>query len=348
MRELITLHDFISVFKRRKWMLGVPLAIGLLLSTAMALIWPPLYRSIATILIEEPEVPRDLVSSTVTSYADQRVQVISQRIMTTRSLISVIDKYGLYREKRKNVPIGIVAQEMRENVILNLVSADVIDPRSGRSGQATIAFTLAFDHKSATSAQKVLNELVTLFLAENLRTRRQAAADTTAFLRTEAEKYSQLVDQYETRLAQFKQQYAGNLPEQVPVMNQLKDRNERELLDIRGRLQTLNEQRIYLDAELAQVNRYLEPRRPSPQPTDPWEMLRALRTQYVTLSSKYGPSHPDVRKLEREIEALEKMSALKEDVRRWKANGTRLSPSLATFVPNIPTSIPMSRGLGAS
>jgi uncharacterized protein involved in exopolysaccharide biosynthesis len=306
MLELKTPHDFMSAFKRRKWMLGVPLAIGLLFSTGTALLWPPLYRSIATILIEEPEVPRELVRSTVTSYADQRVQVISQRIMNTRSLISVIEKYGLYKEKRKHDPIGIVAQEMRESIFLNLVSANVIDPRSGRPGQATIAFTLAFDHKSPTNAQKVLNELVTLFLAENLRTRRQAAADTTAFLRSEAEKYSQLVDQYETRLAQFKREYAGNLPGQVPVMNQLKDRNEREILEVRGRLQALKERRIYLGAELAQLNPYVDPRTPSAEPTDPREMLKLLRTQYVTLSSKYGPSHPDVRKLEREIEALEK------------------------------------------
>ena len=305
MLELKTPHDFVSAFKRRKWMLGIPLAFGLLLSTATALLWPPLYQSTATILIEEPEVPRDLVRSTITSYADQRVQVIAQRIMTTPNLISVIEKFGLYREQRKYEPIGIVAQEMREDIVLSLVSADVIDPRSGRPGQATIAFTLAFDHRSPTNAQKVLNELVTLFLAENLRTRRQAAADTTAFLRSEAEKYRQLLDQFETRLAQFKQQYAGNLPEQAPVKIQLKDRNERELLEIRGQLQTLKERRIYLEAELAQLNPYLEPRS-SAQLTDPRERLKALRTQYVTLSSKYGPNHPDVRKVEREIAALEK------------------------------------------
>lgn len=306
MLELKTPHDFLSTFKRRKWMLGVPLALGLLLSTAMALLWPPLYQSIATILIEEPEVPRDLVRSTITSYADQRVQVIAQRIMTTPNLISVIEKFELYREQRKYEPIGIVAQKMREDITLSLVSADVIDPRSGRPGQATIAFTLAFDHRSPTNAQKVLNELVTLFLAENLRTRRQAAADTTAFLRSEAGKYRQLVDQYETRLAQFKQQYTGNLPEQIPVKIRLKDRNEREVLEVRGRLQTLKERRIYLDAELAQLSPYLEPRRQSAQLTDPRERLKALRTQYVTLSSRYGLGHPDVRKLEREIEALEK------------------------------------------
>lgn len=306
MLDLRTPQDFVSAFKRRKWMLGIPLALGLLLSISTALLWPPQYRSTATILIEAPEVPRDLVRSTITSYADQRIQVISQRIMTTSNLIAVIEKFGLYKEQRKHDPIGLVAQKMHEDIILSLISADVIDPRSGRPGQATIAFTLAFDHRSANNAQKVLNELVTLFLAENLRTRRQSAADTTSFLRSEAEKYKLFVDQLETSLAQFKQKYTGNLPEQVQVKIQLKDRNERELLETRGRLQTLIERRVYLVAELAQLLPYLEPSRESARLNDPRERLKALRTQYVTLNSKYGPSHPDVRKLEREIEALEK------------------------------------------
>lgn len=305
MLDLRTPHDLIAAMKRRKLLLAIPLVLGVCLSAAMAVFWPPVYQSMATILIEEPEVPRDLISSTVTSYADERIQVISRRVMTTPNIISVIDKFDLYTEKRKYEPISAVAEAMREDITLSLVSADVVDPRSGRPSQATIAFTLAFDHRSPTSAQKVLNELVTLFLAENLRTRRQAAAETTGFLKSEAEKYRQLVDQYEARLAEFKQQHAGNLPEQMPIKIGLKDRTERTLLEIRGRLQTLGERRIYLEAQLAQLSPYLESRDATGLAADPRERLRALRTQYISLTGKYGSGHPDVRKLEREIKALE-------------------------------------------
>jgi len=306
MLDLRTPHDFVAAFKRRKWLLAVPLLVGLVLSSALALLWPPIYQSVATILIVEPEVPPDLVSSTVTSYADERVQVISRRVMTTPNLISVIEKFGLYAEQRKFEPIGSVVRDMRNDILLNLVSAEAPSSRGGRSSQATIAFTLAFEHRSPSNAQKVLNELVTLFLAENLRTRRQAAAETTQFLQSEADKYRQLLNQYEKQVAQFKEQHAGNLPEQLPIKMQAKDRTERELLDIQSRLKTLQERRIYLSAQLAQLDPTLPSSRPEAQATDPRERLKALRTQYVTLSSKYGQSHPDVRKVEREIAALEK------------------------------------------
>ena len=54
------------------------------------------------------------------------------------------------------------------------LSAEVIDPRSGSAKSATIAFSLAFENESPQKAQQVANELVSLFLDENLRKRQEA------------------------------------------------------------------------------------------------------------------------------------------------------------------------------
>ena len=42
---------------------------------------------------------------------------------------------------------------MRDDVRLKMVSADVVDPRSGSTKKATIAFTLSYDSKSPATAQ---------------------------------------------------------------------------------------------------------------------------------------------------------------------------------------------------
>ena len=52
-------------------------AIGSAMAVALGL--PAIYKSRAVILIEQQDIPQDLVRSLVTSYADQRIQVISQR-----------------------------------------------------------------------------------------------------------------------------------------------------------------------------------------------------------------------------------------------------------------------------
>ena len=70
--------------------------------------------------------------SAITSFADERVQIISQRVMTTQNLMSLIDRYNLYPDIRESKPREVLLQKMRSDIALKMISADVIDPRSGR------------------------------------------------------------------------------------------------------------------------------------------------------------------------------------------------------------------------
>src|SRR6202012_2408507 len=124
---------------------------------------PPHYRSAATILIEQQEMPQDLVRSTVTSYADQRVQVISKRVMTTETLLNIIRRYDLYPKERARETREALLNRMRKDIGMRMISADVIDPRSGHPTSATIAFEVSYSSRSAEMAAKVANELTTLY-----------------------------------------------------------------------------------------------------------------------------------------------------------------------------------------
>lgn len=298
------LQDYLAILRRRKWQLILPAVLLFLTAVLFAVLWPPTYESTATILIEEPDVPRDLVSSTVTSYADQRLQVITQRVMTTKNLLGIIDRFNLYQKERQRSPIGLVVQAMRDDIALDMVSADVVDPRSGRPTQATIAFKLSFQDQRAETAQRVLNELVSLYLSENLRTRREQAAETTEFLTSESAKLDALVNRLASQLADFKRENSGRLPEQAGLNLQLMDRTEREMIEVKRQIQSLDERKIYLEAELAQISPYSTFMVDGQRVLSPAERLRALQTQFVSLQGIYGPRHPDVVKLSREIEAL--------------------------------------------
>ncbi len=151
------IRDYIAVLLRRKGLLFWPAVAVFTVALGVAFVLPPVYRSTATVLIEQPEIPPDLVQSVVTSYADQRLQVIRQRVMTTQNLIEILDKYGLYADGRKKQPIAKVVEGFRENVRLEMVSANVRDSRSGRASRATIAFTLSFDHKTPLRTKQIFN-----------------------------------------------------------------------------------------------------------------------------------------------------------------------------------------------
>jgi polysaccharide biosynthesis transport protein len=295
-----------AVRRRRRPMLWAALAV-LTLSVATTALWPATFRSSGTILIEQQELPSDLVQSTVTGYADERIQVISQRVMTTDNLLGIIQRYNLYPNLRKNQPREVLLAKMRKDIHFAMISADVIDPREGRATKADIAFSVSYDSHSPDTAARVANELVSLYLDENLRNRRQISADAENFLSGEAERLEHSIASLQAQLAQFKDKHINDLPDETVINRESLIRSQDELRDIDTQLRSLEQQSTYLDAQLAQIS-------PSSQVytstgervLSPSDRLKYLRTQYATLSAIYAPDHPDVVRTQREIEGLER------------------------------------------
>ncbi|NND59177.1 MAG: lipopolysaccharide biosynthesis protein [Gammaproteobacteria bacterium] len=293
-----------AVLRRRKGLMIITFFSLLVISIIAAFLWPPTYRSTATILIRDQEIPRDLVPSTITSFADQRLMEIQARVVTSANLIKLIEDFDLYPDLRRRLPATEVVDEMRDDYSLDLVSADVIDPRTGRPTQATILFTLSFDYETPAIAQQVANRLVDLYLAENLRDRTERAQETTSFLTEQAEKLAREIGTLEERMSRFKQQNAGALPELYSINLQMMDRTEAELREIQRQIRVNNEALIYLQSELATTPKAapIYSREGTVLPPD--QQLSALQSQYATLSASYGPNHPDVASIRRQIEAL--------------------------------------------
>ena len=192
--------------------------------------------------------------STITSFADQRIELISQRVMTTTNLLGVIRDHDLYAGDFDTMPREAIIDRMRGDISRDMISADVVDPRSGRPTEATIAFTVGFDSRSPQIAARVANALTSLFLQENSQTRREQAAEASSFLSDEAGRLSSEIEVLEAQLADFKQENVNQLPELAQLNLQLYERTETEINEIRRQQDVLEERRVYLESELAQLN----------------------------------------------------------------------------------------------
>jgi uncharacterized protein involved in exopolysaccharide biosynthesis len=324
-----TLEDYLLAFKRRRWVFSAVATIFAIAAILGALLWPPTYRSQATILIEQQEIPEDLVRSTITSYADQRIQVISQRVMTRSNLMGIIEKYDLYHDDRKDEPNEVILEQMRKDVDMRMISADVIDPRSGRPTQATIAFSLAYDNRAPDTARKVANELVSLYLNENLKSRSQLATDASGFLSDEVDKLAKYIAEVDKNLSAFKEKNYGVLPELNQINFQLMDRAERELADAERALRQANEQHAYLEAQLAQLAASGAVTVDGERVLTPRERLAAQRNKLSSLRALYSESHPDILRLQREIEGLEKeVAAQQTDSAAAESTASKVAPDM--------------------
>jgi len=300
--------DIFGTLRRRKWIGIIVFILCFGASVVVALTLPPMYQSTATILIEEPDVPDDLVKSTVSTFAAQRLQLIQQRVMTSQNLSAIIDRFGLYQSALQKQPRSKIIGSMRSNIDLEIVSANLLGPQTARQQQnqnnaASIAFTLSFDHGDPRMAQQVANRLTDLYLAENAQSRQEQAAGTTEFLAAESQKLLADVQMFGQKLQEFKGKYAGSLPEQFALNNQILNQAQTTLMQNRRDLQALLEKRSFLNNQLAQISPY-SPMTAQGQPTTPQAQLMGLELQYVDLTAKYGPTHPDVMRVKKQIESL--------------------------------------------
>src|ERR1700735_797437 len=299
-------EKFLSYWRQRAIFVIVA-GLAAVVALAIALLLPPTYRAMGTILIEQQEIPQDMVRSVITSFADQRVQVISQRVMTTQNLLSLIERYGLYPEIRQKEPREVLLQRFRNDIGMQMISADVIDPRSGRPTQATIAFAVSYQNRSPELALKVANELTSLYLSENLTSRTQLSEQTSTFFTEQSTREATRIAELDKDLAAFKEKHHDELPELAQLNVTSMERTEMELRDAENRLSSLDSQRVLLEAQLAQISPNTQVFTDSGQRVfGPEDRLKTLKSQLASYKARYAPGHPDIMSTQREVDGLEK------------------------------------------
>jgi succinoglycan biosynthesis transport protein ExoP len=303
----IDMREKLLSYWRQRGTFVVVSGVAATLAVAIALLLPPTYRATGTILIEQQEIPQEMVRSVITSFADQRVQVISQRVMTTQNLLSLIERYDLYPAIRQKEPREVLLQRFRDDIGMRMISADVIDPRSGRPTQATIAFAVSYQNRSPELALKVANELTSLYLSENLTSRTQLSQQTSAFFSEESTREAAHIAELDKNLAAFKERHHDELPELAQLNVATMERTEMELRDAENRMSALDSQRVLLEAQLAQISPNAQVYTDSGQRVfGPEDRLKTLKSQLASYKARYAPGHPDIINTQREVDGLEK------------------------------------------
>jgi succinoglycan biosynthesis transport protein ExoP len=304
--DALSFSDLIGLMRRRLAVFANTFIASLSFAVLLAFGLPSVYESTGTILIEQQNIPDDLVQSTITSYADERIQVISQRVMSTDNLAGLVQRHQLYGYGEDDESIVSKVTELKNSIVIEPISADVFNQSSGRPGQATIAFTVSVRHESPEVVRDLATEINDLFLEENKRSRAEQTLGTVSFLESQSAAYQSEIDRIDGEIAGFKSRYQGMLPENASFNLQSLDRAERQLIEIRGQIRTQEERVRYLQDERRVAL------------TDSGgavDRMAELQEEFARVSAKYAPNHPDVLNIRREIEILRQVDgvAARED-----------------------------------
>ena len=288
--------NYIAAFLRFKWHITATVIILSTISAFITSIIPSTYLSEGIVLVETQQIPTSLVQSTVTSAAEERIQIIKQRVMTRSKLIGISNKFPELR-KEQNMLISELHESIRSMITVVVVGAD----NKRRGAAKAISFKVAFEAKTPELAQSVAGELVTLFLNENVKSRTERATETTNFLKGEASRIQEKLNLTEHAMASYKQENKDALPEHLKLYTSSLDRNQRNLNDLNRQIEALTSQKAYFEVQLesSSTNR-------DQGSTTNRGRLSSLYGKRQELRTQFTEEHPDLLRINSEIAFLEK------------------------------------------
>jgi succinoglycan biosynthesis transport protein ExoP len=94
--EGFDLQRYLGMVRRRHLQFLIPLFLGWVLVWGASWVLPPRYQSTTLILVEQPTMPKNYVTPNVNDDLQDRMQSITQQILSRTRLLHIIDQLNLY------------------------------------------------------------------------------------------------------------------------------------------------------------------------------------------------------------------------------------------------------------
>jgi polysaccharide chain length determinant protein (PEP-CTERM system associated) len=305
----ITYADARRVLRRYWW---IPVLSTILvggLGFVATRVLPKKYTSSTTVLVELPEVSPDYVKPVVTIDLNERLTSMKAQLLSSSRLQPIIDKFKLYPEQRAKVPNEILVEQLKD-----AVKVELMEPMTGAVDRRPPGFQVDVTFDDPHLAQQICLEISSMFMTQNSKRRMEQATDTTEFLSGQLEQAKAKMDEQDARLAQFKRQYLGSLPEEEQANLQMLNGLNTQLEAETQAVNRAQQDKAFSETVLAQQEtnwKLMQNGQQNPDTLD--QRLATLQDELTVLLSRYTPDYPDVIKLKSQIEDLKQRMSEQPD-----------------------------------
>ena len=192
---------------QRRWFIIVPALVIFILAVAAALLLPKKYESSAVLLVQSPSLPKEIIGMQSDDAVAQRIAAIRQQIINRPALIGLIQKNGLYQDKRKNTPLSKVVEDMRDAITLVPESIDL----GGSNKNQTVSVRLTYTYDQPAKAQAVAQQLMEKVVEVDSTTNTEQLTETVQFLTDQQQGLQRKIDEAQSDVAAFNQRYGSVL-----------------------------------------------------------------------------------------------------------------------------------------
>lgn len=333
-RRALDVEDYIDILRRHKgWIFG-PFLFSMVAAVVGVYLYPDTFESKAVIKVVPQQLPETLVPSTINRVMTDRISSMAQSILSRGTLTSIINQFQLYPRERTRLPIDDIVESMRKDIQISPVSSW----GSGDGNRQVSAFQVKYSYENRYQAQKVVEDLVRRFMDQNTREGAQSATSVANFLRDEWEIAKKDLDEIEGRLAQFRLENMGRLPEQMQANMGQMTALQQQVTNINSIISRVQQEKLVMESNIRIFQDQLKAAREIQ--SDPVTLaqqntelaqaereLTATEARLALLRQTYTDSHPDVIQLKAFLERTKKKrdDLLKDDEKN-KAAGAPAAP----------------------
>lgn len=302
---MLDLRFYLALVLRRLPYILILTVAGAAVGLGLALTLPPEYRANARLVVESEQIPGNLAESTVTTAANEQLQIIEQRIKARDTLLDMANRLNVYAATEGPLRPDEIVQDLRDRIVIR-VSGGV----QRRNSNNAMLVDVSFVDSSPNLAATITNEVVTLMQQENRAMRTGVSGQTLEFFEQEVQRLNEELSRRGAEIIRFQEANRDALPESLEFRrNQLiaaqeeilqVTRDEIELSDRRDAALALFEQTGAVEGAEDGAIAGLTPEE---------RQLRQLRERYTTSVAVLSLDNPRVQVMKAQIEALEKLVA---------------------------------------
>ncbi|MBN1204518.1 MAG: chain-length determining protein [Myxococcaceae bacterium] len=281
MERGMTADQVLVALWRRKALVGAIAAAVFAVGAAVVMTRPSMYEASSVVRVEPQRPSEEMVRHTVSELIEQRLLTVRQELMARPVLQKAIEEMALYPDVVSEDGMEAAVAQLRKDLTVSVEGEN--------------AFELTYANRDPRVAAQVANRLPEIFAEETLKLRQAQAARATQLFNEEMEALARSVSAWEQRIAQFKVDHMGELPEQLEMnmrglerVSHLMQTKSEELRAAEARRSDLARARNHADSEAGRLE----------------AAENGLTRSLVAARTAWTEDHPEIKRLESELEAM--------------------------------------------
>jgi polysaccharide chain length determinant protein (PEP-CTERM system associated) len=276
------IYRFIEIMWRRRYYFGISIMLAILIASSMSILTPKRYTSHTSILVQESALLNPFLEDLSVSFnLEDRMVALRVLVRSRHILFTVAEENGLIEKNSDYRSRDLIVEQLSKAITLTL------------SGKDLVIITLKWDVPS--QMESILNSVSQLFIESLMAPSRASIISSEKFLLAQLDLRREKLVVAEGKMAAFRREHLGVLPELFMQNNQTLFSMYREIRDKDIELSGAYGQLKSLKLKLAQTN---------PVIGIVEEQIVSAEAKLSLLKASYTRSHSKVQSVELQLNNL--------------------------------------------